>query len=179
MSLAIFKQTEYYRAWTWLSSYLMQITKVTLFLHLITKCNNCTNFSISPVCDSCTKPGAVQWGQIGYGPGRDTDSLISQPPPIFAQIIDMKTYCEVLSPITLKVESYKILLCHRNFLSQIQRSVLIIWLMISKEYGKALVELLKLTTGKPQHSPDVIVEDFDLKRKKEAGLRMVRHTKST
>lgn len=51
--------------------------------------------------------------------------------------------------------------------------------MSSKEYGKALVELLKLTTGNSQHSPAVIVEDFDLKRKKEAGLRMVRHTKST
>lgn len=61
-------------------------------------------------------------GKLGYGPGRDTDSLIFQPPPIFAQIIDIKTYCEVLSPITLKVESYKVLLCHRNFLTQVQRT---------------------------------------------------------
>lgn len=63
---------------------------------------------------------------MGYGPDRDTDSLISQLPPIFAQIIDMKTYCEGLSPIKLKFESYKILVCHRNFLSQIHRPVLII-----------------------------------------------------
>lgn len=93
----------------------------------------------------------LEWyseGKLGYGPGKDTDSLISQPPPIFAEIIDMKTYCEVLSPITLKVESYKILFCHRNFLSQIHRPGLIILIDEFERIRKGFIRITEINHRK-------------------------------